>query len=71
MLDSGGRSKKELDAFTSMAKCFSSDIAMEVANLASRVLGTAMARNHDLAARLFCALPRASRFSTEAIRYRG
>ena len=33
---------------------FAADTAMEVANLASRVLGQAMARNHDLAARLFC-----------------
>ena len=54
MLDSGTHSHKELEAFTSMAKCFSSDTALEVANLAGEVLGLAMARDHSLAARLFC-----------------
>jgi len=54
MLDSGEHPQQELEAFTSMAKCFSSDTALEVANLASGILGLSMARDRGLAARLFC-----------------
>ena len=54
LLDQGGAHPKEVETMVSMAKCFASDTAMKVAEMAGQVMGEAMAQGDSLAARLFC-----------------
>ncbi len=54
LLDSDQGHPRELESMVSMAKCFASDTAVRVAELAGQVMGLAMARGDGLAARLFC-----------------
>ena len=54
LLDSGQGERREVESLVSMAKCFASDTAVRVAELAGQVMGMAMARGDGLAARLFC-----------------
>jgi alkylation response protein AidB-like acyl-CoA dehydrogenase len=54
MVDSGAFSHREVETMVSAAKCFASDTAVKVAELAGQVLGMEMARDRSLAARLFC-----------------
>lgn len=44
----------ELESMVSLSKCFAADTGVKVANLASQVLGRAMANADSLAASLFC-----------------
>ncbi len=54
MVDSGAFGHREVETMVSLAKCFASDTAVKVAELAGQVLGREMARDRCLAARLFC-----------------
>jgi alkylation response protein AidB-like acyl-CoA dehydrogenase len=49
LLDSGGGHPREIESLVSMAKCFASDTAVRVAELAHGVMGRAMARADSLA----------------------
>lgn len=54
MLDRGEGSGRELDGWVSMAKCLAADTAVNLGELASRVIGPAMGAADSLAGRLFC-----------------
>jgi alkylation response protein AidB-like acyl-CoA dehydrogenase len=54
LLDRGGAHPREIETLVSMAKCYASDTAMQVAEMAGKVMGEAMADGNSLAARLFC-----------------
>ena len=54
MIDTGTHPPKEVESFVSMAKCYAADTGMEVADLASKVLGPAMARADNPVSRMFC-----------------
>ncbi|MGD9124396.1 MAG: acyl-CoA dehydrogenase family protein [Desulfarculaceae bacterium] len=55
MADDPDSSPKQVETYTSLAKCHASDTAVEVADLASQVLGQTIAVTDSLAGRLFCA----------------
>ncbi|KIX12736.1 acyl-CoA dehydrogenase family protein [Dethiosulfatarculus sandiegensis] len=54
MVDKENYSPKKIETYTSMAKCLAADTAMEVSELAGRVLGTGMMQADSQAARFFC-----------------
>jgi alkylation response protein AidB-like acyl-CoA dehydrogenase len=54
LLDQGGAHPREIETLVSMAKFYASDTAMQVAEMAGRVMGQVMARGDSLAAHLFC-----------------
>ncbi|MEW5912974.1 MAG: acyl-CoA dehydrogenase family protein [Thermodesulfobacteriota bacterium] len=53
LVDEHAASARQIESMVSMAKCFASDTAMRVADLATTVLGTEMARAEHPAAQLF------------------
>lgn len=53
MVDDPETHHQQIESYVSMAKCFAADTAVRVANLASEVMGQAMAGADSLAGRLF------------------
>jgi alkylation response protein AidB-like acyl-CoA dehydrogenase len=52
-VDDHRSSARQVESMVSMAKCFAADTAMKVADLASIVLGSEMARADNASAQLF------------------
>lgn len=54
MVDQNKHSAKDIETYTSMAKCLAADTAMEISELATKVMGPAMMQADSQAARFFC-----------------